>query len=158
MSTACTNTALILCVDDYESILDGWRVLFSSAEYEVLTAADWKSALCLFKAEAVDLVILDQEIPCVPSAVMARAFKNARPAVPILLAVDELPVSKEDLDFVDAWILKSARVDVFLSGVGTLLAEKCNAAERALRRRNDVAVTPRQRSQRAQVFPATRVA
>lgn len=152
------KSGLVLCVDEYESILDGWRILLSSVDYEVLTAADWKSAMCLFKARPVELVILDQELPCQTCAIMTEALKNERPEVPILLVADELRTRREDLESADAWVLKSAPINILLSKVATLVAPKCNCTFQPLAVWNQVARTRDEASQCGHFFPTTRVA
>ena len=123
MAMACSTKALVLCVDDYQPILDGWRTLLTSAGYQVLAAADWKSALRLFHSHSADVVVLDYEIPGVTCAAMAGAMKRSRPEVPILVVADEGSASGVDTSFADAYVLKSDSIAVFLSQI-TLLRKR----------------------------------
>jgi CheY-like chemotaxis protein len=61
--TAVTTRSLILCVDDYEDILDGWRVLLENEGYRVMTAADANRAIELMISQPIDEVILDYQLP-----------------------------------------------------------------------------------------------
>jgi DNA-binding response OmpR family regulator len=130
MATAYSPKALILCVDDYQPILDGWRTLLTSAGYQVLVAADWKSGLRLFYSHPADVVVLDYEIPGMTCAVMAGAMKCLRPEVPILVVADEGEgsASRMDTPFADACVLKSDSISVLLSSITTLLLNRHQAS------------------------------
>ena len=69
-------TSLILCVDDYENILDGWRMFLEGEGYHVLTSAESIGAMQLFVSHPIDEVILDFEIPGMTVDVFARHMKR----------------------------------------------------------------------------------
>lgn len=58
--------ALILCVDEYENILMGWKALLEQEGYQVLTAAGCNDAFRLFSSEPIDQVMLDSQLPGMP--------------------------------------------------------------------------------------------
>jgi CheY-like chemotaxis protein len=70
---------LILCVDDYENILEGWELLLKSVGYEVLTARDDASALELFTSHSVDEVVLDYQLPGTTGDAVASHMKAINP-------------------------------------------------------------------------------
>ena len=71
---------LILSVDDEPGILVTRQLILENAGYEVLSAADGEQALHLFRAHAVDLVLLDYVMPGMDGGVVAQEIKNAKPA------------------------------------------------------------------------------
>jgi DNA-binding response OmpR family regulator len=128
MAMACSPKALILCVDDYQPILDGWRTLLTGAGYRVLAAVEWRSGLRLFCSHSADVVVLDYEIPSVTCAVMVGAMKRLRPEVPILVVADEGSGSGMEIPFADAYVLKSDSIAVFLCQITTLLSNRHQAS------------------------------
>jgi PleD family two-component response regulator len=123
MEMTRVQAPMILCVDDYENIREGWRILLASVGYEVLLAADWKSALSLFQSHPVDLVILDSELPLVSTAKIAGVLKWLKSEVPILLVADENTGFHLDASFVDDRAFKSDPISFFLSKITDLLAK-----------------------------------
>ena len=113
--------ALILCVDDYESILIGWKMLLEQEGYKVLTANNWRKALQLFASQPVNEVILDYHMPGMAGDVIASRMKRMKPDVPILLLSGDLPLSEDKLALVEAFLLKTESVADFLAQVALLL-------------------------------------
>jgi DNA-binding response OmpR family regulator len=121
MATVKENS-LILCVDDYEHILDGWRMLLENEGYRVLTAVDANSAMQLFISQPIDEVILDYQLPGITGDLVAREMKRLKPAVPILMLSGDPRLSEEQLKPVDSFLPKGDSISVFLEKVGALLA------------------------------------
>ena len=99
--------ALILCVDEYESILMGWKALLEQEGYQVLTAAGCNDAFRLFSSEPIDQVMLDSQLPGMPGDAIAAHMKQINPDVPILLFSEDEPMPRERLKPVDAFLPKS---------------------------------------------------
>jgi len=57
--TAAIPKPLILCIDEYENILNGWKTLLEEEGYRAITAARWEEAIRLFSTEPVQEVMLD---------------------------------------------------------------------------------------------------
>lgn len=133
--TAANRTSLILCVDDYKNILEGWKLLLESAGYRVLTAADGNSAMQEFISHPVEEVILDYELPGITGDVIARHMKALKPSVPILMVSGDGQLPKEQLEMVDDFLLKAASISIFLERIRTLL-------NRAGLRRDEDSVLP----------------
>ncbi len=113
--------ALILCVDEYESILTGWRALLEQEGYEVLTATDCNDALRLFSSEPIDQVMLDSQLPGMPGDAIAAEMKQIKPTVPILLLSGDERIPRERLTSVDAFLPKSGPI-IVLATLKALLA------------------------------------
>ena len=115
------QNATILCVDDYEPILYGWKTLLENEGYRVLTALDSGSAMDIFSSHWVDEVVLDYRLPGTPGDVLARRMKAVRPHIAVLMLSGDDPVPDEKLKAVDAFLFKGGPITVFLSMVKTLL-------------------------------------
>lgn len=111
----------ILCIDDSEAALRIRKLLLESAGYRVLTAGDGPTALRLFAAECIDLVITDYYLAeNLTGATLAAYFKAARPNVPVLWmsGAVEAPPSVEHFD---GYIRKTDRFEVMLQEVARKL-------------------------------------
>jgi len=112
---------VILCIDDYESTLLGWKMVLESAGYEVVAASDYRKGLQLFMSRAVDEVVLDYEMPGMTGDVLAARMKQTQPDIRILLLSGDSSLPNDKLKNVDAFLPKAEGVDVFLASVKALL-------------------------------------
>ena len=104
--------ALILCVDEYESILMGWKALLEQEGYQVLTAAGSNDAFRLFSSEPIDEVMLDSQLSGIPGDAIATHMKQIKSDVPILLFSEDEPMPRERLKTVEAFLRKSEPIMV----------------------------------------------
>jgi len=135
------RTALILCVDDYENIVIGWKMLLEQEGYEVITATDWAKALQLFASHEVDEVILDYQMPEMSGDSIALRMKELKPDVPILLLSGDRSLAVDTMTSIDDFLFKNDSVTDFLTTVGALLnrsratlAKPTQTAEKASKR------------------------
>jgi DNA-binding response OmpR family regulator len=119
--TAVKADSLILCVDDYQGILEGWRMLLENEGYKVLTAVDANSAMRVFISQRVDEVVLDYQLLGVNGDAIAREMKAIKPDVPILILSDERRLSEEQLKPADGLLPKAGSISVLLERVRELL-------------------------------------
>ena len=88
----------ILTVDDSPSIRQMLAYVLSSSGYNVIEAADGEEGLALAKANAVDLVLTDHNMPKMDGVTLTRALR-ALPAyrkVPIMmLSTESSPTLKQ---------------------------------------------------------------
>ena len=115
------RTELILCVDDYENILIGWKMLLEQEGYTVVIATDWAKALQLFATHKVDEVILDYQMPGMSGDSIALHMKRLKPEVPILLLSGDRSLAADKLTSIDDFLFKTDSVPDFLSKVRALL-------------------------------------
>ena len=120
MPTVRTNP-LILCVDDYENILAGWKLLLESEGYRVLTAENSSTAIDLFSRHPVDEVILDCQLRETLGDVVAERMKAIKPSVPILMLSGDDRLPKDRLKCAEAFLLKADSITVFLVVIKELL-------------------------------------
>ncbi len=76
---------IILCVDDDSVTLRVRELLLGGAGYDVITATSCEAALAAFKQNPVDLVIADHFLSDTTGTEIARAMKDLKPQVPILI-------------------------------------------------------------------------
>jgi putative two-component system response regulator len=74
----------ILAVDDNAMDLSLLQKMLQRQEYEVLTAPDGKTALCILEKEEVDLLILDIVLPDISGFEVAKRVKKGS-RIPIIL-------------------------------------------------------------------------
>jgi DNA-binding NtrC family response regulator len=111
----------ILCVDNDPKILALRAALLSIAGYEVLTAIDSESALQVFEANCIDLVITEY-FETGDWEKLAGAMKMRKPEVPILLytLAQDPP---EGFPWVDQVLVKGMNPPEFLSEVAKLITK-----------------------------------
>jgi len=122
--------ARVLCVDDEVLGLEIRRVVFERAGYTVLTASDGKSAIALFRQNEVDAVILDYAMPGMDGSQVARALREIRPDVPILLLSAYLSLPEEVNQWINLLVNKGDGAPTLLRKVEELLASTRGAEQR----------------------------
>jgi CheY-like chemotaxis protein len=97
----------VLCVEDEDSQLRLRQVLFESAGFAVLSARTGAEALELFRANGVDLVVLDYWMAGMNGLAVATELKRLRPATPIIVLSGWTSLPGETIGLVDAWFQKA---------------------------------------------------
>jgi CheY-like chemotaxis protein len=118
--------ARVLCVDDEVLGLEIRRVVFERAGYTVLTASDGRAAIQLFRDNPVDAVVLDYAMPGMDGAQVARALRQIRPDVPILLLSAYLSLPEEVNQWINLLVNKGDGAPTLLRKVEELLAGTYN--------------------------------
>ncbi len=110
--------AVILCVDDSDSMLLICKTALESRGYRVLTASDGMKALGLLQRYAVDAAVIDNDMPGMSGRELASAIKRA----------DNLPIlmfSGSDtafpMDSIDSFLSKGNGPRAMCDAVGELL-------------------------------------
>lgn len=114
--------ALILCVDDTASWLDGEKMLLEEYGYQVLTATNGADALQAFLSHSVDLVLLDYHMPGMNGGVVAARMKDSKPDVPVALWSSDEHLPATDLEAVDCFVPKSEPINSVLRKVDHLVS------------------------------------
>ncbi len=80
--------ATVLVIDDEEDIRDVVEAVLSRRGVKVLTAADGRQALELFRRQAddIDVVLLDMNMPGLSGEAVFRALREIRPDVRVILS------------------------------------------------------------------------
>lgn len=113
--------ARILCIDDHWSGLIGRKMLLEKSGYEVLEASGGDEGLKLFRAQRVDAVVVDYQMPGMNGDVVAAKMKTMNARIPIMLLSAYGPLPKSKLKSVDSFVSKSQSPDILLSTLQELL-------------------------------------
>ncbi len=116
--------ASVLCIDDEVLGLEIRKVVFERAGYKVLTASDGQAAIRIFLENEVDAVVLDYAMPGMNGSQVARALREIRPDVPILLLSAYLSLPEEASQWVDLIVNKGDGAPTLLLRVEELLSGK----------------------------------
>ena len=114
--------AHVLCIDDEILGLEIRKVVFERAGYTVLTASEGAVAIKLFLENQVDAVVLDYAMPGMNGAQVARALREIKPDVPILLLSAYLSLPEDAQKWVDLIVNKGDGAPILLLKVEELLA------------------------------------
>jgi len=119
--------ARCLVADDEELVREMLSDLLAQAGHAVVAAAGGAEAIERFRAEAFDLVLTDLGMAEVNGWQVARACKELRPDVPVLLVTGwgvELSAQELAAHGVDAVLAKPLRVDDLLGAVASFSAKR----------------------------------
>ena len=120
---------LLLCVDDRAASLEIRKLILEREGYEVLTASDGSSGLELFASHAVDLVVLDYNMPEPNGAVVARKMRSLKPEVPVIMLSAYFEPPAEAEQFIDAYVAKGQNPRVLLKQIGQLINGKAGGGK-----------------------------
>ena len=77
--------ARILCVDDEEVILDGFRKILAMSGYAVDTVETGQEALGLIQTRDYDFVFTDLKMPLMSGTDVAKSVKHLRPDIDVII-------------------------------------------------------------------------
>lgn len=77
--------ARILCVDDEEVILDGFRKILAMGGYAVDTVETGQEALGLIQTRDYDFVFTDLKMPLMSGTDVAKSVKHLRPDIDVII-------------------------------------------------------------------------
>ena len=85
----------ILCIDDEVLGLEIRKVVLEREGYVVHTASDGPTGIRIFRQQPIDAVVLDFAMPGMNGAAVAKALREIRPTLPILLLSAHLTLPDE---------------------------------------------------------------
>jgi two-component system, NarL family, competent response regulator ComA len=112
----------VLVVDDHPAVALALKLVFRvDGRFEIAGTANTAAAGLEFPTDGEDAVLLDLHLPDMSGLPLVEAFRERRPAVPLILhsAADETPEIESVRHLVDAVVLKS-RVDELLTTLARL--------------------------------------
>ena len=112
--------AVLLCIDDNESVLECEKSFLESFGYTVLTAASGGKGLELASKYSVDVVILDYFMPEMNGQEVAIEMRRLKPQAPIIMLSGAVDVPEQALKWVDAFIAKDCLVSQLLPTIAQL--------------------------------------
>ena len=114
------QSAVLLCIDDNEDVLECEKSFLESFGYSVLTAASGDKGLELASKYSVDVVILDYFMPGMNGQEVAVEMKRLRPLAPIIMLSGAVDVPEPALKWVDAFIAKDCLASQLLPTIAQL--------------------------------------
>jgi CheY-like chemotaxis protein len=127
------QSAVLLCVDDNEDVLECEKSFLESFGYSVLTAASGSKGLELASKNSVDVVILDYFMPEMNGPEVAIEMRRLRPQAPIIMLSGAVDIPEQALQWVDAFIAKDCLASQLLPtiaqfyGCGSTSQPSCDA-------------------------------
>ena len=100
------QSAVLLCIDDDEDMLECEKSFLESFGYSVLTAGSGGKGLELASRHSVDVVILDYFMPEMNGQEVAIEIRQLRPQAPIIMLSGAVDIPEQALKWVDAFIAK----------------------------------------------------
>src|SRR5438046_3041816 len=77
--------AVVLCIDDDELVLEVINAILKKHGYSVLTATNGSHGLEVFRENAIDLVLVDYEMPGMKGHEVALEMRAFNPSIPLVL-------------------------------------------------------------------------
>ena len=113
--------AAILCVDDSENMLIICRAMLEASGYQVFTASDAAAGLALLKHYAIDVAVIDNQMPGMTGAELAREIKHKHQNLPVLMFSDSDPEPASTA--IDFYLNKKCGPRALSDAVAALLAK-----------------------------------
>ncbi|MFZ2084990.1 MAG: response regulator [Candidatus Sulfotelmatobacter sp.] len=114
------QSAVVLCIDDNEDVLECEKSFLESFGYTVLTAPSGSKGLELASMHSVDVVIVDYPMPEMNGQELAFEIKRLRPLAPIIMLTGAVNVPEQALNLVDALIAKDRLASQLLTKIAQL--------------------------------------
>jgi CheY-like chemotaxis protein len=114
------GSAVVLCIDDSQDMLDCERTFLEGFGYTVLTAPSGGRGLELASTHSIDVVVLDYLMPRTNGEEVAVELRRLRPEAPIILVTEGVCVSDQTLSVVDALVTKDCLASQLLPTIAQL--------------------------------------
>jgi len=114
------QSAVLLCIDDNEDVLECEKSFLESFGYSVLTAASGGKGLELASKHSVDVVILDYFMPEMNGQEVAIEMRRLKPQAPIIMLSGAVDIPEQALKWVDAFIAKDCLASQLLPTIAQL--------------------------------------
>jgi len=96
----------ILCVEDEPTVLFTQKALLEAADFRVLTAQSGAEAITIFKADRVDIVVMDYWMTGMNGITAAKKMKELKREVHIVFLSAYSELLDETVGLADAWVKK----------------------------------------------------
>ena len=114
------QSAVLLCIDDNQDVLECEKAFLETFGYTVLTAPSGSEGLELASIHSVDVVIVDYLMPEMNGQEFAIEMRRLRPQAPITMLSAAVDVPKQPLKLVDAFIGKDHLASQLLPTIAQL--------------------------------------
>ena len=120
--------AVVLCIDDDELVLEVTKAILKKHGYAVMMSTNGNQGLEIFRKNAIDLVLLDYEMPGMKGHEVAMAMRAFNPMVPLVLHSGAAEVPEAAIKLTDAFISKGSDTNLMLAKVAELIMKTRAAA------------------------------
>jgi DNA-binding NarL/FixJ family response regulator len=117
----------LLWVDDSEDMLSLYKSIFERLGFEIWATSSPHDALDAGCLSAIDLAILDYEMPELDGGQLASMIKNRHPQMPVILYSGSLCIPRKANDWVDAICSKGGPRGELLSTIQRLTSGPANS-------------------------------
>lgn len=114
------SSAVVLCIDDNQDVLECEKAFLETFGYTVLTAPCGGKGLELASIHPVDVVIVDYLMPEMNGSEVAVKMRRIRPQTPIIMVSGALNVPEQALKLVDAFVAKDRLASQLLPAIAQL--------------------------------------
>jgi CheY-like chemotaxis protein len=114
------QSAVLLCIDDDEDVLECEKSFLESFGYTVLTASSGDKGLELASRYSVDVVIVDYLMPEMNGQEVAKKMRRLKPLAPIIMLSAAVDVPEQALRVVDAFLTKDGLASQLLPMIAQL--------------------------------------
>lgn len=120
--SACPDvqSAVVLCIDDDEEVLECEKSFLETFGYTVLTARSGGQGLEMASTHSVNVVIVDYFMPEMNGRELAIEMRRIRPQAPIIMLSGAMDVPQETLNLVDTFIAKNRVASQLLPAIAQL--------------------------------------
>jgi len=114
------SSAVVLCIDDNQDVLECEKRFLETFGYTVLTASSSGKGLELASTQSVDVVILDYFMPTMNGQALTMEMRRLRPQAPIILLTEGQGVPEPALSLADALVAKDRLASQLLPTIAFL--------------------------------------
>jgi CheY-like chemotaxis protein len=115
---------MLLCIDDSAIILDILKSILERSGYSVFAAASGSQALEILADHAVDLVILDWEMPEMNGRETASEIRRMKPGMPIIINSGCSEIPHDAFQIADAFVSKGTEYKALLAAITELISSQ----------------------------------
>lgn len=121
---------LLLCVGDRAASLPNRQLFLERQGYDVLTAPYGIAGLEFLASRAVDLILLDCNLPAANGAVLAQRMRALKSEVPLIMLSAWFEPPADVAALIDAYVSKGQNPCVLLEQIDRLLNRKAHLTGR----------------------------
>ena len=119
-SSKASLPPLLLCIDDDELVLGCVTSVLEANGYRTLSASCGPLGIQLFKGNAIDLVVVDHDMPEMNGCEVAEELRRLDSKVPIIMHSGNSEISADAGVLVNAYVPKGTEFNFLLSAIVNL--------------------------------------
>jgi CheY-like chemotaxis protein len=116
--------AVVLCIDDDPFILDVTKSILARHGYTVLTAESGHEGVEIFRATAIDLVLVDYEMPVMKGHEVAVELRLIDSEVPVVLHSGHAQIPEIALELTDSFMPKGVEPYILVAEIAQLIMRR----------------------------------